>query len=73
MIVQCLECGLDFYAQKTDDFCSDECMEQYLAAWKHILVKGHPGALVVHHIDGDPTNNNPDNIRLVRARENRRS
>ncbi len=38
-----------------------------------ILTVYTPGDNIhVHHLDGDPSNNDPDNLRFVDARENRR-
>lgn len=45
---------------------------EYVEVLEHRFVTNAPAGKHVHHIDGDPSNNDPDNLRVVTTREHGR-
>lgn len=73
MTSRCIECNKPFATDDdTEGFCDQECEMEYRAAWQRAIGNGFPDTLAVNHLDGDPTNNDLANLRLVNPRENRK-
>lgn len=55
-----------------DGLSDEECLLALLILRRRLRPANVPKEMAVHHVDGNPYNNNPANLRLVDPRENRR-